>query len=212
MVRRAPKSGARAQALVEFALVAPLVLLLIGGSVDIGRGVLMYDLLSGASRDTARLAALSYNSGSNALPPDCTKLAPPCTVPAVITGAHTLDPLGVPVVYADSTSISSAPLYGTYVANADPTLPGTITLSAVAKPNTVYVFIYELDTTPGNATPRWSCRTVACTTTNGSAVRTAGHQRVVVDLKLIWRPVLATMLGLSSSITFDSQSVGRIEF
>jgi len=204
--------GSRAQALVEFALVAPLVLLLIGGSVDIGRGLLMFDLLSGASRDTARLAALSYNSGSNVLPPDCMKLAPSCNVPAVIAGAHTLDLLGVPVVYADSSGISSPPVYGTYSANADPTLPGTISLSAVAQPNTVYVFIYELDTTAGNPTPRWSCPTPACAATNGSAVRTSGHQRVVVDLKLKWRPLLASVLGLPSSVIFDSQSVERIEF
>ena len=203
---------ARGQALVEFALVAPLVLLLIGGAVDLGRGMLLYDLLNGASRDTARLAALSYNSGSNTLPPDCTTLAPPCKVPAVITGAHALDPLGVPVVYATSNGISAAPWYGTYTANPDPTLPGKLTLSALANANTVYVFIYELDRTPGNATPRWNCRTIGCTTTNGSAVRTPGHQRVVVDLKLRWRPVLATILGLPSSVTFDSQSVSRIEF
>src|SRR5216683_8345805 len=50
----------RAQALVEFALVAPVVLLLIGGSVDMGRGLLLYALLQGASRDTARQAALAY--------------------------------------------------------------------------------------------------------------------------------------------------------
>lgn len=200
------------QALVEFALVAPLVLLLIGGAVDLGRGMLIYDLLNGASRDMARLAVLSYNSGSNTLPPDCTKLVPPCTVQAVVTGAHALDSLGVPVVYQDSSGISSAPTYGTYVANADPTLPGTNTLTAAANANTVYVFIYEVDTTAGNPTPRWSCPTNACATAYGSAVRTSGHQRVVVDLKVKWRPILATILGLPSSITFDSQSVERIEF
>jgi hypothetical protein len=77
-------------------------------------------------------------------------------------------------------------------------------------PNTVYVFIYELDTNAPN--PRWSCKTVGCINANGVNVRTQGHQRVVVDLKLRWQPVLARLLGIPASITFDSQAVERIEF
>jgi hypothetical protein len=47
---------------------------------------------------------------------------------------------------------------------------------------------------------------------NGSAARIAGHQRVVVDLKLKWQPVMAKFLGIPTSITFDSQTVSRLEF
>lgn len=200
----------RGQALVEFALVAPVVLLIIGATVDMGRGLLMYGLLSGASRDTARQATLGYYSGSNTLAPDCTALTTPCTLTSLVTGAHLLDPLGASVIYLDSTAISSPPTYGTYVANADPTQPGTITLTAGANFNTVYVFIYELDSTGGNPSPRWSCPT--CAAANGSTVRTSGHQRVVVDFKVKWRPVMATFLGLPASIVFDSQTVDRMEF
>lgn len=204
--------GRRAQALVEFALVAPLLLLVIAGSVDLGRGMLLYGLLTGASRDTARQAALVYNSGSNTLPPSCTRLATPCTLQSVVQGAHLLDVLGVNVIYLDSTSISAPPLsYGTYTPNGNPLLPGAINLTG-ASTNTVYVFIYELDATPLNPNPRWSCRTAFCINTYGRAVRTQGHQRVVVDLKLRWRPVLARLLGLPASITFDSQSIERIEY
>jgi hypothetical protein len=201
---------ATAQALVEFALVAPIVLLIIGATVDIGRGVLMYALLQGASRETARLASLSYYSGSNTLPPDCTSLGTPCSLSTVVNGAHALDPLGVSVVYRDSTAIGSAPSYGTFVANANPTQPGTITLAGGTNPNTVYVFIYEIDSTGGNPSPRWSCPT--CAAANGAAVRTSGHQRVVVDLKLKWQPVMARFLGIPTLITFDSQTVDRLEF
>jgi hypothetical protein len=207
-VRRAP--GRLGQALVEFALVAPVILLLIGATVDMGRGLLLYTLLQGASRDTARQAALVYYSGSNTLPPDCTALATPCGLTSLVAAAHALDPLGVSVVYQDSTGISSPPSYGTYVANADPKQPGTITLTAGSSPNTVYVFIYELDSTGGNPTPRWSCPT--CAAASGAAVRTPGHQRVVVDLKLKWQPVMARFLGIPSVITFDSQTVDRMEF
>ena len=198
----------RGQALVEFALIAPVVLLIIGATVDMGRGLLLYGLLSGASRDMARQASLDYYSGSNTLPPSCTALTTPCGLTSLLTGAHLLDPLGATVVYLDSTAISSPPTYGTYVANADPTQPGTITLTG-AGTNTVYVFIYQYDPTGASPT-RWSCPT--CAAASGAAVRTPGNQRVVVDLKLRWRPVLATFLGIPTAIIFDAQTVSRIEF
>jgi hypothetical protein len=100
--------------------------------------------------------------------------------------------------------------YGTYTALADKTQPGTIALTAGTTTNTVYVFIYEIDSTVGNPNPRWSCPT--CAAVNGLYVRTAGHQRVVVDLKLKWQPVLARLLGIPASITLDSQTVARMEF
>jgi hypothetical protein len=201
----------RAQALVEFSLVAPVVLLMIGATVDMGRGLLIHALLQGAARDTARQAALVYYSGSNTLPPGCTALTTPCSLRSLDTGAHLLDSLGVSVVYQDSTSISATPVYGTaFVANADPTQPGTFSLTGATNPNTVYVFIYELDGTPGNPSPRWSCPT--CAAANGAAVRTSGHQRVVVDFKLKWQPVMAKFLGIPTVITFDAQSVERMEF
>ena len=75
-----------------------------------------------------------------------------------------------------------------------------------------HVFIYELDSTGGNPSPRWSCPIAACTTTYGSAVRTSGHQLVVVDLKIKWQPVLARFLGIPTVLTFDAQSVDRMEF
>jgi TadE-like protein len=198
------------QALLEFALIAPVVFLLIGATVDLGRGLLIYTMLQGASRDMARQAVLSYYSGSNTLAPTCTKLATPCTLGPLTNGAHQLDALGMNVVYQDSTAISSPPSYGAYVANVNPLQPGTITLNGAIAASTVYVFIYELDSTGGNPNPRWSCPT--CAGASGAAVRTTGHQLVVVDLKLQWKPVLNTMLGIPGTITFDSQSVERLEY
>jgi hypothetical protein len=175
--------------------------------------MLLYTLLSGASRDTARQAVLIYNSGSNTLPPSCTRLATPCNLQAVVQAAHLLDALGVKVVYQDSGAISSPPPYGTYVPSASPrTQPGTITLTAATVTNTVYVFIYELDSNLANPNPRWSCPTVPCVNANGRNVRTPGHQLAVVDLKFKWQPILARLLGLPIVVTFNSQAVERIEF
>ena len=204
---RLRKSG---QALLEFALIAPVLLLMIGATVDLGRGLLIYTMLQGASRDMARQTVLEYYSGSNTLPPTCTALAAPCSLGPLTNGAHQLDPLGMSVVYQDSSAISSPPAYGTFAANANPLLPGTITLAGAINASTVYVFVYELDATGGNPNPRWSCP--SCAGANGAAVRTSGHQLVVVDLKLQWKPVVNTLLGIPSVITFDSQSVERLEF
>jgi len=187
-----------------------MVFLLIGATVDLGRGLLIYTMLQGASRDMARQAVLGYYNGSNTLPPTCTTLAAPCSLGPLTNGAHQLDALGMSVVYQDSSSISSAPAYGTFVANANPLQPGTITLTGAINPSTVYVFVYELDSAAGNPNPRWSCP--SCAGASGAAVRTSGHQLVVVDLKLQWKPVLSTLLGIPSSITFDSQSVERLEY
>ncbi|HKC19422.1 MAG TPA: TadE/TadG family type IV pilus assembly protein [Candidatus Dormibacteraeota bacterium] len=204
------KKSRSAQSLVEFALIAPVLFLLIGATADLGRGLLIYTMLQGASRDMARQAVLSYYSGSNTLPPTCTTLAAPCTLGPLTNGAHQLDALGMKVVYLDSSAISSAPSYGTYTANANPLQPGTITLTGAINASTVYVFVYELDSAAGDPNPRWSCP--SCAAANGAAVRTAGHQLVVVDLKLQWKPILNTLLGIPSTITFDSQSVERLEY
>jgi len=190
--------------MVEFALVAPIVLLLIGATIDIGRGLLLYTLLQGASRDTARQATLAYYNGSNSLPPDCTALATPCSLSSIVNGTGALRSLGASVIYLDSSDINTPPTYGSYVANGDTTQPGSITLSPGDASNTVYVFIYELDSSASPVT-RWGCS--ACAT-----VRTTGHQRVVVDLKLKWQPVLARFLGIPATVTFDSQTVDRLEF
>ena len=48
-----PRKQVLAQAMVEFALVAPVLLLLIGATLDVGRGVLLNNLLQGAARETA---------------------------------------------------------------------------------------------------------------------------------------------------------------
>jgi hypothetical protein len=46
----------RSQALIEFALVSPVLLLLLFGIVDIGRAVFYYDTISHAAREGARVA------------------------------------------------------------------------------------------------------------------------------------------------------------
>ena len=54
-------SGGRGQALAEFAIVFPIVILLLLGLFDLGRAVLLYNGLTNAAREGARLAIVNQD-------------------------------------------------------------------------------------------------------------------------------------------------------
>lgn len=59
---RVRRHGAqRSQALIEFALVSPVLLLLVFGVIDIGRAVFYYDTVNHAAREGARVAVRASN-------------------------------------------------------------------------------------------------------------------------------------------------------
>jgi hypothetical protein len=60
-LRPHPRSQ-RSQALIEFALISPVLLLLLFGIIDIGRAVFYYDTLSHAAREGARSAVLASDT------------------------------------------------------------------------------------------------------------------------------------------------------
>ena len=71
-----PKASPRArggQALVEFAIFAPLIFLLLLGVLDFGRAVVTYVAIAEAAHDGARQLILIKNVGST--PPDTTLIA-----------------------------------------------------------------------------------------------------------------------------------------
>ncbi|MDQ6876342.1 MAG: pilus assembly protein [Candidatus Dormibacteraeota bacterium] len=51
-----PHGGQKSQALIEFALISPVLLLLLFGIIDIGRAVFYYDTIGHAAREGARTA------------------------------------------------------------------------------------------------------------------------------------------------------------
>ena len=55
------KWGQRSQALIEFALVSPVLLVLLFGIVDIGRAVFYFDTVNHAAREGARVAVRASN-------------------------------------------------------------------------------------------------------------------------------------------------------
>ena len=59
-MRRFHRRG-RGQALVEFALIAPLFILILLAVFDLGRGVFMYTSITNAAREAARLAIVNQD-------------------------------------------------------------------------------------------------------------------------------------------------------
>lgn len=55
----------KGQNLVEFALILPFFLLLVLGMVEFGRGWMTRNILTGAARDGARVAAVQLNLGQS---------------------------------------------------------------------------------------------------------------------------------------------------
>ena len=60
------RTSQRSQALIEFALVSPVLLLLMFGVIDVGRAIFYYDTINHAAREGARTAVRA----SNQLPTD----------------------------------------------------------------------------------------------------------------------------------------------
>ena len=104
MRRRPPGGGQRSQALIEFALISPVLLLLLFGIIDIGRAVFYYDTLSHAAREGARAAAMAPNQ----LPTNADVLA---MVTAQLVGAPVTAPCPQGPVTAATPPGNAAWLY-----------------------------------------------------------------------------------------------------
>ena len=195
--------------MVEFTLVAPIFFALFVGLADAGRGLLAYNELAVGSRAGAREAVLQYNAGSNTSAPTCYPST--CNVPGVLPTIRRVGGFGFPVVYSDSGSSSSptspslctATANGSYTANGS-LPPLTLSLSGAAAVNTIYVCIYEYDQTSSGTAGYWA--------TGSGLARNSGHEMAVVDLKVKWASITLSLLGLTPSVTLDSQTIQRIEY
>lgn len=113
-MRRTGRERQRSQALIEFALVSPLLLLLIFGVIDLGRGVFYYDTLNHAAREGARVAARA----SNALPTNSDVLN---AVSAQMQGVPVTQPCPQGPISSGTPAANSAWLYVT-----EPAPPGGV--------------------------------------------------------------------------------------
>jgi len=193
---------AAGQAMVEFALIAPLLMILFVGLADAARGFLAYNELAMASRAGARQAVLELNSGSNTSAPSCYPSS--CSVPGVMPAITRLAGIGFPVNPYGTTA--SPPSYCSVTTNAftsgSTNPPLSLDLTG-ATPNRVYACIYEFN--PVDGTVYWA-------PTGGGLARQGGHQMAVVFLQMNWQPVILSLLQLGPTLKFSSQTVQRIEF
>jgi len=111
---RLPKNGQRSQALIEFALISPVLLLLLFGIIDIGRAVFYYDTLSHAAREGARTAV----QASTRLPTNADVLT---TVTTQLVGMQVTEPCPQGPVTSATPPANAAWLYVT-----EPNPPTTV--------------------------------------------------------------------------------------
>ena len=104
----------RSQALIEFALISPVLLLLLFGIIDIGRAVFYYDTLTHAAREGARTAV----EASTRLPTNADVLA---TVTTQLIGMTVSEPCPQGPVTAATPPSNAAWLYVT-----EPAPPTTV--------------------------------------------------------------------------------------
>ena len=111
------RGGQQSQALIEFALVSPVLLLLLFGIVDIGRAIFYYDTINHAAREGARTAVRA----SNQLPTNADVLT---TVSTQMLGAPITAPCPQGPVTATTPPANSGWLYIT-----EPSPPSTVETS-----------------------------------------------------------------------------------
>src|SRR5438046_10632008 len=112
--RPAGKRSQRSQALIEFALVSPVLLLLLFGVIDLGRAIFYYDTINHAAREGARVAVRA----SNSLPTNTDVLN---AVTGQMQGAPVTAPCPQRPVSATTPAANSAWLYIT-----EPHPPGSV--------------------------------------------------------------------------------------
>jgi Flp pilus assembly protein TadG len=114
------RNGQRSQALIEFALVSPVLLLLLFGIIDIGRAVFYYDTLNHAAREGARTAVRA----SSPLPSNADVAS---TVTAQLAGTPVSEPCPQGPVTPAAPPANTAWLYVT-----EPNPPSSVEASPAA--------------------------------------------------------------------------------
>ncbi len=109
--------GQESQALIEFALISPVLLLLVFGVIDIGRAVFFYDTVNHAAREGARAAVRA----STTLPTNASVLT---AVTQQLIGAPASEPCPQGPVTGSLPPANSAWIYVT-----EPNPPGTVEAS-----------------------------------------------------------------------------------
>lgn len=189
-VRRRARGSQRAQGMVEFALVAPIVLFVMFATMDLGRLIYTYNAISSAARDGARLAALRAQLDSDCLPLERM---------VQVGQAFPLEP--------DPNSIADQTV------NTDPNNPGSAG-PTIPPPGIGYIYIWPA---AAEATPQLADNTSGVPNCQSATQRGgAGGQvkHVAVEIQYVFKP-LTPLIGAvlpHGGITIKTISVVQTEY
>lgn len=117
--------GTRGQSLVEFALVAPILLLLVIGIAELGRAWMAHNVVTGAAREAVRIAAVNSSSTST----DNTWMG---RAQAIMASAGLTGPAPQIAEAGDAISVTVTCNFTPVVAGFIPGLNGPIQLSSTS--------------------------------------------------------------------------------
>ena len=102
-LRVPPSSNERGQGMVEFALIIPILLFIVVGIFDLGRGIYYYNVVSGSAREAARKSIVC---GGATTATDCS------TVDSTTKNTVVGQAIGVPMTSSNITISPSSRKYG----------------------------------------------------------------------------------------------------
>lgn len=191
--RRRRGQSTRGTSLVEFALVGPVLLMLVFGSVDFGRAYFHMNQLNNAAREGVRLAILQDHV--------CNTLNGPLSSCSTGTSSSV----------SNETSVCQSILNeGDLITGADwhCSEGGTLPASGTGTAGNAYV---EIDQFPANGSS-----TVACDSTQTpvtSTPRSSGNRSIEVKIDYYFRPITPIFGQLfPSTFHLEATSCGRAEY
>lgn len=191
--RRRRGQSTRGTSLVEFALVGPILLMLVFGCIDFGRAYFHMNQLSNAAREGMRLAILQDHV--------CNTLDGPLSS---CTGSSS--------VSNETTVCQSILNEGDLISTSDwhCTEGGTLPASGTGTAGNAYV---EIDQFPANGSSTVACDTSAGVTPTQTTPRSAGNRSIEVKIDYYFRPATPIFGQLfPSSFHLEATSCGRAEY
>jgi hypothetical protein len=169
--------------MVEFAIVAPLLLLLIFGIVDFGRVIYVYITLNQAVNEAVRVAVRD----SPLLP----------TNTDVETAAR---------IHAVDVSLANPCPNGPVTAAAPPANQGSIYITEPNPPSTVETLSPTLDNAPGGQ--MWGFDNGTCSATNPAN----NHAPLQVTIRYNFVPITPFIKQFASNIIIEAAAIYRTEY